>query len=169
MKINDKIIKVYRSVSESATYGVQVFASRDLVLMNVIDELQFDGFHIVRKSDFVRTRRNKYEKATERMFQKLRLKASKVPLSINLTSMATAIGSLMKWDSNVIIEDEKGDDFYIGRILGCNDVACRFRYLSADWKWERRESVIKIPRVTRIQFGGNYEETSARYMRAIDA
>jgi hypothetical protein len=168
MKREDKIIKVHRSVSDAATYGVPIIASRELLLINVVSDLRFDGFHIVRKRDFERTRRNKYEKATETMFRKLRLKSSNLPISIDLTSMATAIGSLMKWDSNVIIEDEKGDDFYLGRILGCNEVACRFRYLSADWKWDKRESIISIPKVTRVQFGGNYEESSARYMRAID-
>jgi hypothetical protein len=149
MKYLGKIVKIYRSIGEESSYGVVVAASRDLLLLNAIYE---------------KIRYGKFEKAMELMFKKLRIRATQVPLSLDLTSMASAVNSLLKLNGNIIIEDEKREDFYIGQLLGCDGTVCRLRYLSAEWKWDRKESLIAIPRISKVQFAGNYEKTTTRYM-----
>jgi hypothetical protein len=144
--------------------GVPVAIGKQwVVLARMDDAIRFDGFDALRLEDLTmvdRTfpRRSFYLGALGAK----RCRMASIP-GLDLTNARTLLESVKTWYSLVVVDREVGewDGADIGRVLRFSSKSFTLQLLSPDAEWDRDPQRIDLADVTRVGFGGEYEETLA--------
>lgn len=146
------------------TMGFIVGFSDDLIILNVldIDTFRLNGYTAIRTEDLKDYRDFNKDKFWQNRAARL-LKLSPVrPAGISLTSIPELLASIAKRYSLITIHPErtKPGVCYIGPLLAITDLTFTIDDLdcNAEWTGPRR---LKFSEVTRVDFGGGYEEALA--------
>jgi hypothetical protein len=143
--------------------------SHQLQLLTVLNsELHFNGFIVVRVEDVSEID----EPHPYRYFyeQALALRRESFPEMprIEMESMRSAMESAGRCCSVITVHREEVDPdiCVIGSLLSIDEECAVLRGISPSGDWEHEHTTIAVPDVTRLEFGGGYEEALYLVARA---
>jgi len=158
---------VRQEVYEGGRYliGVPVVLSRDwIVLVKMDDAITLDGFDALRVSDVTkintRFRRSAFYRGG------LRSRRARVPAlpKLDLRSTQSLLRSAQRWFALLTIDREHANPggAEVGQVGRVSAQGYAIRLLTPDAKWVRGTHRYATKDVTRVGFGGTYEETLAQ-------
>ncbi len=152
-----------RRIDPNALSGVVVAESDDLILIQYLDDFDFDGYRIFRKRDVTTPLPRDSNTYFAQLMKKEGLWRSptKAARSIPLDGWKTALNSLK--GKFVIIENERQGDFLIGPILECDDRAVTIHHFNASGEWQDIERVL-YRSITLVQFDNRYINVFAKHL-----
>ncbi len=147
---------------ESAwTSGILVDASRELLLLQVVsNQITLDGYRIILRRDVSHIERPAPQQ--EFLFKALTLRNQNPshPGAINLHSMETALKSIARLSPLATIHQEITDPGFcwIGRIHKVDNELVSLQCMTQDAVLEQGYDLYDTERITRVDFGGAYED-----------
>jgi hypothetical protein len=144
--------------------GVPVaLGGRWVVMARMDDAIRLDGFDALRLSDIA---------AVETTFRRrsfyirgLRMRRARIPMlsQLNLRTTRTLLEGVQRWYSLVTLDREAGSSAGcdVGKIIRFATRTCTMRLITPGADWVRAAYRVDYADVTRIGFGGEYEETLA--------
>lgn len=159
---NDLLVRVYREAFESEyIVGYVVGAGPDNFVLEIIStSIQFDGYCCMQYSDV-----SKYcipDPDSEFLEKALSLRGESpkgnpgVDLSTSASILETA--SLVFETVNIRLEESEPRACYIGRVTEITATQVKLRTITPNGEWEEGIAVYNLKDVTRIDFGGKYDE-----------
>ena len=147
----------------NALYGVVTVESPKLLCLHREYDFQFDGYVIVRTKDI--TKRyvcdsNNYCSKIMRK-EKLWVKSSTFAQGIDLSSWRSALIGLE--NKTISIQDEKDEDFWIGKLVKINNTTLVIRHFDGVGKWIGEFSV-PYSRITMVCFDNRYSRIHGKYL-----
>lgn len=144
--------------------GVPVaVGSQWVVVARMDDAIRLDGFDALRMSDL--TEVNLTFQSRSFYCRALRWKRARVSSQsgLQLTSARAVLHSVQRSHALIVIEREatQMDGADIGRIVRFSTRSCSLRSMSPSAEWNRSPEIVLYADVTRVGFGGEYEETLA--------
>ncbi|WP_340115238.1 hypothetical protein [Pelagibius sp. 7325] len=133
------------------------------MLQRLSDRIDLDGYEVLRVED-VTSIDVEFDRAA---FYKKALQAKAIkpsfPSEVVLTDMRNLLSSVNDKFSLVVIEREERvpDECEIGRIKLLTDEKYALKWLSPEARWEDDLRTYETKDVTRVTFGGEYENTLA--------
>jgi thiamine biosynthesis protein ThiS len=129
------------------------------VLALVSDRIRFDGLECFRIRDMTRLVRDPYANFVEAALAKQGQRKTRDP-GLKLTSVEDLLLSAGKKFPLVAIHREKIDPdvCWIGRILGVNRGVVELLEINPDASWDNSPSEYSVKEITRVNFGGDYED-----------
>jgi len=154
-------LRLSRSVEPGYFRGYALSVGDELCMMAVLqqDVVTWNGYSILRISDIEEVSRDPYAKFAENALGKLGVAKPKKP-SVNIENLETALREVSRLFPLVTIhhETEDPDVCWIGSVQDCCDGELSLLEIGPDAKWDRRPTVHKIATITRVDFGGSYEQ-----------
>ncbi|HWB06901.1 MAG TPA: hypothetical protein VG796_28005 [Verrucomicrobiales bacterium] len=151
-------------------YSIQAFIldfSRELVLLQKIDDFRPDGLLVLRCADI-----SGCKSGATNQFQKTLLQEEGVLEKVDFRFRAPlqSFDSFLNWlppDEIVILEDELCDktDFLIGPVLSVDESVVSIRYITGAGNWENEPQEMSIDRITSCQIRSSYISFYARYVQ----
>jgi hypothetical protein len=136
-------------------------SDRNFFLLRVIDySIRFNGFSCLRLADVRNLEApHDYEKFVLQALKHRREKLFRQP-SINLTSIETILVSASKVFPLITIHREKinPDVCGIGKVLSIESDSVSMLDIGPDALWDGEPTSRKLRDITRVDFGGGYEE-----------
>jgi hypothetical protein len=131
---------------------------RFFLMALVSDRLWFDGFECFRLSDVSGVMADPYARFAEAALRKRRERVPKKP-RVSVASIEELVLSAGRVFPFVTIHREKVDPSvcWIGRILGVEQGRVSLLEISPDATWEDKPSTYQLKEITRVNFGGDYE------------
>lgn len=131
---------------------------RFFLIALVSDRLWFDGFECFRLSDVRGVMADPYARFAEAVLRKRRERMPK-NTSVSAASIEELLLSAGRKFPLVTIHREKVDPSvcWIGRILGVERGCVSLLEISPDAKWQDEPSTYQLKEITRVNFGGDYE------------
>lgn len=153
-----------RNLKCKPSVGFVVETSEDLVVLNTLsDRIDLDGFEILRTRDITRVdgefpRRRFFERA---LFLKGVTRRSLPPL--DLKSISSALRSANDRFPLLVLSRERiaPDEVAIGRVSRWLPSGIMLTTMTPEAEWAEDRTLYRFSSLTRIQFGGEYEETLA--------
>jgi len=162
-------IKRTLHAEEDRISGFILSMSKDFLLIQVDNELSFNGYAIIRKDQFDSLRCNKYDKTLRKIYKAEGLLKSGygIDKNISLKSWQSIFSDLKKSDYHVIIEcqDREEATFDIGPIKKALKGSVSIQHYDATGQLENKLTPIKYPDITTVQFGDNYSMTYRKYLK----
>jgi len=155
-----KLVRLTRRFEDSTIIGyVLAVGARFFLLALVNDRIRFDGFECFRIKDLLSIEADPYADFAEAALRKRGEKKPRKP-KINLDSVEDLLVTAGKTFPLITIHMEKSrpDVCYIGRVheLGTRKVA--LQCITPHAQWESTASKFPLAKITRLNFGGDYEE-----------
>ena len=144
----------------SVTGYVLEIGPRFFLLALVDDYIRFNGFECFRISDVRRLESpHKHARFAEAALKKRGERLPKKP-AVSLASTEALLLSSSRVFPLVTIYREQVDPevCWVGHVLGVSKGSVSFLQISADATWYRRPTEYMISEITRVDFGGQYEE-----------
>lgn len=166
---NKVIVNLWReTLDPHRMTGYVVDLDSDFVVIHVRnDYILLDGYSVLRVKDI--TRVEEKPKFVDFYMEALKLRgyAPKRPVGIRLTCIAAILESVNKHYPLVTIHREKivKDVCSIGRIEKLTDKSLILQWLTPGAQWDGYSPRYKLKSITRIDFGGLYEDALARVAR----
>ena len=131
---------------------------RFFLLALVSDRLWFDGFECFRVCDVKNVRPDPYSEFAE-MALKLRKEKKPKKLRISLSSIQEILSSANRAFPLITIHREKVDSgiCWIGRVLKFDRGHVLMQEINPAAKWHKKPSKYRLSEITRVNFGGDYE------------
>ena len=165
MMAASRILTVERKrIDPHRLYGVVVAESDALILLHREDDLQFDGYHVIRRKDISKSyfsESNDYGATLmkkEGRWERVPQRINSLPLDSWASLLSQFVGKV------VILENERSDDFYIGpveKITTTGVVVCHF---DGCGRWTGKES-IPFSKITSMKFGDRYSTTHEKHLQ----
>lgn len=132
---------------------------RFFLLASVSDNIRFNGFECLRIADV----RNFRPDPTARFVTAaLQMRSEQRPRrpSVSVASIEEILKSASRLFPLVTIhrERKKPDICYVGRVTGISHGHVALLQINTDATWETTPSSIRLSEITRVDFGGDYEE-----------
>ena len=158
-----RLVRFSRRYENSNVTGyVLAVGPKFFLLLLVSDRIWFDGFECFRFADV-----SNFQTCTNRAFVETALKRRKArrpkkPL-INMQSIEEILKSAGKQFPLVAIHQEKVDPevCFIGRVSDVKNGKIALLEIGTDAKWDKTPTLYKLNTITRVSFGGDYEEALA--------
>jgi len=155
------IVKFYSPYEPGSTLGYVLDMGPEFFLLGFIDDhIRFNGFHCYRVSDVrkLRAPAPNAEFITNALL--LRNETIDKKPDINLSDIAALLNSGSQLFPLITIHREKlnPDTCKIGKIIEIKDNVLRFLEIDPDAIWEEKPTKIRLSDITRVDFGGGYEE-----------
>ena len=156
------LIKLWREeFDEHPDLGyILALGSKLLLLHLVSSEVRFNGFSVLRLGDLSHLE-FPYERAAfvERVLE-LRGEEDPTVSEVSLQTMATALDSVRELHPLVTIQREEiePDVCHIGRVLRVTRSTVHLHEIDPSAEWESEYTPYRIGKITRLDFGGAYEE-----------
>lgn len=157
-------IRIFRQRVEGEdawTSGILMDASRDLLLLQVIsDQIDLNGFQIIRRSDISHIERPVPQQEFLMKALKLKKQEPRHPGIINLDSMQKALRTAARLSPLITVHQEITDPSvcWIGRLNKIDNDLLYLQCMSPDAKFESSLDMFDVESITRIDFGGAYED-----------
>ena len=161
-----RVARLHRSVLEPSkfpTEGFVVGVADDLVLVHVVDHaVVLDGFRALRLADVTAVDAGFESVTFVEAALRLRGERPRRPAAIRLTTIRALIESAGARFPLITLHQEREDPdvCWIGRVTGVDDLRVTIDFLTPSARWDGRESYA-IRTITRVEFGGRYEEALA--------
>ncbi|HLZ00354.1 MAG TPA: hypothetical protein VKT33_14945 [Candidatus Angelobacter sp.] len=156
-----QLVKFTRSFDEGSVNGYILDIGPKFFLIALVEDAsRFNGFQCIRVSDV----RNLHAPDKNSLFVETALKKlnRKMPSKprLKLETVATILASANAVFPLVTIHREQADPgiCHIGLVKDVNRTHVSLLEIGMDASWDKRPTEHKLSEITRIDFGGNYEE-----------
>jgi hypothetical protein len=131
---------------------------RFFLMAVVSDRIWFDGFECFRITDVSEVKKDPYTNFVESALRKRRERVPKKP-RVSVASIEALLLSAGRAFPLVTIHREQVDPdvCWIGRILGVERNRVSLLEINPDAKWEDKPNAYRLNEITRVNFGGDYE------------
>jgi hypothetical protein len=146
-----------------------VGSSDNLVALHVInDAYALDGYVVVRQADITTQEESFVKRALVEDALRLKGQAPRGPGSLDLSSVRALMESAQCLYPALVINREsiRPGECEVGTVRMASEGSYVLRWLNAAAEWENDDRPFPFRDVTRIQFGGEYEQTLALVARA---
>ncbi len=153
-----KIVTIERGrLDPNRAYGVIVAQSPSLTLVHQLDDFQFNGYFVVRTKDITSCETSRGNDYSRRIMRREWLWEAVQPRvkKLSVTGWPELIGDIV--GKVVILEDEVGDEFYIGPILEAQNKRVLIHNFDCCGRFMEVENV-PYGRITSMTFGDLREE-----------
>lgn len=164
-RTEQSIVRITRgNFEEQGELGYVEALGEDLLLLAVIsDDIWFNGFALVRIDD-ISELESPHEHA-DFVEEALRLRDESVAPApaISLADIASAVRTAGRLFPLVVIhrEEVEPETCRIGRVLKVTKESLSLLEIGPDAEWEDEPSSIALDEITRVDFGGGYEDALA--------
>ncbi len=164
----DLVIINREPIDEHALEGFLLERTRDLILLNVVipDVVCLNGYCVIRRRD---VRRLKVQRKDSFLIRALSLKEISPisPIGISIASWPDLLKSLNERFPLFTIHQEWLDSevCFVGRLAARSETTFGLKEIDPDARWSRSRSY-KFADLTKVDFGGGYEESLARLATA---
>jgi hypothetical protein len=172
----NKLLVRFASVLERGTitgYVLDIGPQFFLIAL-ISDDVRPNGFQCYRLSDIRKLRPDKYARFHETVLKKRGLRLPKKP-PIDVSSLAKLLLSANHAFPLVTIHREKAKPgtCEIGRVVEVKKGRITLLEIGPDAAWDDRLETYRLSEITRLDFGGGYEEAlyligASKYERAVD-
>jgi hypothetical protein len=155
-----RFVRFYRRFEDSSIRGYVLDVGPEFFLLSLVsDRVRFDGFECFRISDVRNLRSDPYAKFAETALKKRGEHKPKKP-SINITNVGALLVSASRVFPLVTIHRERiePDICHIGRVLNVGDDCLSLLEIGPDAQWDDSATEYRIREITRVNFGGDYED-----------
>jgi hypothetical protein len=158
-----EFVRIRRRFDHAFVHGyVLASGSRHFVMAVVDDRLWYDGFECYRLKDVQSVEADPHAAFAE---SALRLRGQRKPRlpRLDLESAQTLLESAGALYPLVTIHREKvePDVCHIGRVVGTSEKRVTLLEIGPDAQWDEAEVAYPIKGITRVDFGGGYEDALA--------
>jgi hypothetical protein len=157
-----QLIRLYRPFEETYVRGYILDVGAEFFLLGLVsDRLWFDGFECFRVDEVDEVISDPYTRFTEAAL------AARGQVRPELTLRLTSIGELLTSAAErfplVTIHKERDepDACYVGRILSVEGGIVWVREIGPDATWDAVPLAHRLSEITRVNFGGGYEDALA--------
>ena len=155
-------VKFSRSFEQGAFggYVLDIGPKFFLLVVQGIDDVRFNGFSCIRIADVRKLEvPHKYAGFSEAARKKLGVITPKKP-SLSLASTSELLLSAQKIFPLVTLQREVVDPdvCYIGRVIEVNKAFVSLLEIGPDARWDKKPNSYRLNEITRVDFGGRYEE-----------
>lgn len=156
-----RLLRFWSPYEPGSTTGYVLGLGPRFVLLAVVGEtIRFDGFQCLRISDMKRLEVPfRYEKFVGSALHKRNQIYPVIP-AVDLKDMAAIINSASKASSLITIHRQQvdPDSCWIGRVIEVSESHLNLLEIAPDAKWQTKPSRFRLRDITRVDFGGGYEE-----------
>jgi hypothetical protein len=153
------LVRFSRRFDESTSHGYVLDIGPRFFLLSFVDQrIRFDGFACVRVNDISDLTPDPYATFAEAALKKRGERRPKKP-RVSVASIEELLLSAGRAFPLVVIERERVDPDVceIGRILGVERHRVSLLEICPDATWEEAPTQYKLSEITRVCFGGDYE------------
>lgn len=153
------LVRFSRRFEDSPVKGYVLDIGQKFFLLALVSDLiRFDGFECFRIQDTSKLRPDPYANFVETALRKQGQRKPKSP-HVSLTSIEDLLLSAGKEFPLVTIHREKIDPdvYWIGRVIGVNRGMVALREINPDATWDKNPIEYSVKEITRVAFGGDYE------------
>lgn len=158
------LVRMTRKVGSGAVDGYVVNSSEQwLLLLFVGDGVSYEGFQAFRLQDVASLEVPSPRKAFyEAVLRKRGLRRPRTP-GLDLSSTQELIHSAGKRFPLITLHREKADPdvCHIGQVVSTSSASVSILEVTPDATWSESPSVYRLAQITRVDFGGPYEEALA--------
>jgi hypothetical protein len=158
---NATVVKFWNPYDQGSTQGYVLDIGPQFILLGLIDDnIKFNGFQCLLISDVKRLKvPDPYEDFVVAALRKRGQRIDSKP-DIDLSSLPALLKSANILSSLVTIHREriKPDTCVIGKVIDIAENCLLFHEIGPDAIWEEKPSKIRLSDITRVEFGGGYEE-----------
>lgn len=155
------LIKFWNPHDEGSTHGYVLDIGPKFFLLALIgDDMRPDGFQCLKLKDVKRLQApDPYADFAVAALRKRRQKIRKRP-DIDISELPALLMSANRLFPLVTIHREliKPDSCWIGRVINVTEKSVILQEIGPDASWEKRPSRFRLSEITRVEFGGGYEE-----------
>ena len=155
-----RLVRFSRRYDKSNTHGyVKAVGPEFFLLLLIDDTIRFNGFECFRISDITGLRTDPYSSFVETVLKKRKLKKPSTP-RINILSTKRLLESGSKAFPLITIHTERRDPdvCHIGRVTDIDKTYLSFLEIRPGAVWETQMTRYKLRDITRVSFGGGYED-----------
>ncbi len=157
-----RLIRLYRPFEETYVRGYILDVGAEFFLLNLVsDRIRFDGFECFRLDQVDELTPDPYATFTEAAL------TARGQIRSDLTLRLTSVGELLTSAAErfplVTIHKERDqpDACYIGQVISVEGGIVWMLEIEPDAKWDPEPSAHKLSEITRVNFGGDYEDALA--------
>jgi hypothetical protein len=159
---SNNIVWAYRENLEvGKAHGYVDAIGKDFFILNCIDgSIRFDGYNCMRFKDITKcVSPAPHVDFTKLALKKRKLKRQKVK-GVDPSSLTSLIESAAKQYQLLVIHFEVSDPdiCYIGKLLSVSKTHISLLEVTPDGTWSAKARQYKLSEITRVDFGGGYEE-----------
>jgi hypothetical protein len=159
--IDAVLVKFWNPYDEDSTHGYVLDIGKKFLLLALIgDDMRFNGFQCLRLKDVKRLQvPDPYADFAVAALRKRGQEIRKKP-SVDLSNLPDLLISANRLFSLVTIHrgDVKSGCCWIRRLLEVTDKTLFLQEIGPDGVWEKKASRFRLSEITRVEFGGGYEE-----------
>ena len=159
---DEQLIRLYRPFEETYVRGYILGVESELFLLGLVsDRLWLDGFECFRVDEVDELVADPYADFTQAA---LAARGEVRPeLSLRLTNIATLLTSAAEHFPLVTIHKERDqpDACWVGKVISVEGGIVWMLEIGPDAKWDAAPSAHKLGEITRVNFGGDYEDALA--------
>ncbi|MES2951698.1 MAG: hypothetical protein V4858_24485 [Pseudomonadota bacterium] len=155
-----QLVRIIRRFEDSPVRGYVAAVGPTFFLLTLVsDRLRFDGFECFRMADVRSVRADPYAGFAEAALKKRGLRRPRKP-KIDLDSVETILLTAAKVFPLVTIHLEKKDPdvCYIGSVRGVERGKVFLLGINPHAEWDSEPDKFRFSKITRISFGGDYED-----------
>jgi len=159
---DDQLIRLYRPFEETYVRGYILAVDSELFLLGLVsDRLWFDGFECFRVDEVDELVPDPYADFTQAA---LAARGEVRPeLTLRLTNIAALLTSAAERFPLVTIHKERDqpDACWVGKVISVEGGIVWMLEIGPDAQWDAAPSAHKLGEITRVNFGGDYEDALA--------
>ena len=155
-----RLVRFTRRFEESPVRGyVLAIGPKFFLLALVSDRIWFDGFEYFRINDISNLKPDPYAPFAEAALRKRRERRPKMP-RVNVKDVAKLLFSASRAFPLVTIHCERVDPdvCWIGHMLRIENERVSLLEINPDGTWDKEPNEYRINEITRVNFGGDYED-----------
>ena len=155
-----RLVRLKRRVEDFPLRGYVLATGSDHVLVAVVsDRIRYDGFTCLRRVDLKSVKDDPYADFAEEALRRRGAQRPPTP-ALSLESTRTILESASILFPLVTIHREKADPdvCHIGKVVATNRSRVKLLEIDPHAHWHETATSIALKGITRIDFGGDYED-----------
>ena len=155
-----QFVRFYRRFEDTCIRGYVLDIGPEFFLLSLVsDRVRFDGFECFRISDLKNLRPDPYAEFAKAALRKRGERKPKKP-HISMANVGALLVSASHVFPLVTIHRERiePDICHIGRVLKVRNGRLSLLEIDPDAKWDCSAKEYRISEITRVNFGGDYED-----------
>lgn len=146
----------------------------ELFLVQEVNDLELDGYSVLRLRDVTEVRNGQHERFAERVIEGegvlAQVRPPEPPVALASWTILFQSIAAARWPL-VILDCEEYDDepMYVGRVVEAGAATVSFRCVDALGVWDAAPDDVPYEQITAVRFGDRYTTILARYVPPPDA